>query len=160
MAAISSNEHIFFSCRSTCTALRRDFGLFFLTELLQLSHILQTSGKNSSLEVIPQHFYWIKVWALTGPLQKVHFLCLNSFCSRFTLLFVVLVLLHPSASSEFQLTHSHSHIDKLNFPLNDGKLYRLRGSIAAPNHNSLYYRIIVLLVFKQYTSSLVECHGV
>lgn len=67
----------------TFTTFRRKFGSFFLTEVLQLSHILRMSSANGSLEVISQYLYWVKVLALTGPLQEVDFLSLKVFFSRF-----------------------------------------------------------------------------
>ena len=39
----------------TCTTVRRNFGPFLFTKLFQLSNILEMSGVNCSLEVMPQH---------------------------------------------------------------------------------------------------------
>jgi len=36
---------------------------------LQLRHILRMPGVSVSLQVIPQHLYWIKVWALWAALK-------------------------------------------------------------------------------------------
>lgn len=56
------------------------------------------SGVSSSPQVISQHLYWIKIWFLTGPSQKVDFLCLKSFYCRFTLIFRVIVFLDRIAT--------------------------------------------------------------
>lgn len=101
---------------------------------------------NSSLDVIPQHLYWVRVWALTGPVQKADILCLKLFCSTFTSVFRV-VLLHQAVSAELELVDRHPltthypvrYLGKLRnlfLPCDDGKLSRSRGSKAAQNHEA------------------------
>ena len=54
----------------SCTSAWRTFGPFLLTELLQLGDICGLSCMNCSLQVLPQHFNWVKVWTLTWPFQN------------------------------------------------------------------------------------------
>lgn len=58
--------------------IRRNFGLFLVTELLQLRYIPGTFGVNGAVKVTSQHLYWTECWALTGPLQRVDFLWSHS----------------------------------------------------------------------------------
>lgn len=54
------------------------------------------SWVNSSLELIPQHVYWVEDWDLHGLLQLADYLCFKSFGSRFSLVLRIIVL--PEAS--------------------------------------------------------------
>lgn len=64
---------------------------------------------NGYLEVLPQLLYQVEVRVLSGLRQKVDFMSPKPFCSRFTLMFRVIILLHHPASSQVQLTDSHPH---------------------------------------------------
>lgn len=78
-------------------------GLVLLSKQFQFQQVLWMSAVNGSLEVCPQHFCWVEVWTLTGPLLKVDFLFVEPFSGRVTLLFWAIVLLHSPASSELHL---------------------------------------------------------
>lgn len=63
---------------------------------IELGHILRMYGVNVS--VITQHF-----WTLTVSLHKVDSVSLKLFCSRFTLMFRIIALLHHQPLLSFSL---------------------------------------------------------
>lgn len=72
--------------------------------------MLWVSGVNGSPESITQHLISAMVWALSGPLQNTDFLFLNPLCSRFPLMFGIIVLLHQPISPELQVADIHPNI--------------------------------------------------
>lgn len=87
-----------------CTMFWRKFWPFLFAELFQLSNVASDCcAVNGSLQVSSQHHCWMKVWALTGPHQRLEFYSSDSFCAGCTLMCMETVLLHHSTSTNIQL---------------------------------------------------------
>ena len=80
-----------------------DFCPLLLAELSQLREVGGTSGMYQLLQVSPQHFNWIKVRTLTGPIQSTNPLSLKPFLCSFARMLWVIVLLCNPFSSQLQL---------------------------------------------------------
>lgn len=64
--------------------MMRNFGPFPPRKLFQFINILGLSWLNSPLQVMPQHFSWVKVRTQTWPHQNMNFLLFQPFFSWLT----------------------------------------------------------------------------
>lgn len=133
---------------------------FFFIEQFQFNSILAMSGVTHSLDVMPQCVNLGEVGTLSGILEKVYFLLLKSFCSRFTSMLWVVILLHH-LNICLACAGGQGRNVLVNFGTNFSN-YLSRSSKAAPNHDgpfNIFYHwdevSLLYLFFSLYTHTAV-----
>ena len=75
-----------------------------LYKTLQICQVAR--AQHSTLQITPQIYNWIQVWALIGPFQNFHLLLVNPFFCWFGFILWVAVVLKDEVPNHLQISSS------------------------------------------------------